>query len=156
MTFMAWKSDPFGRLGPTSLQEVPTMLRFAILLSAFVAIAPPALRADPVQSVITRQLSAFGADDFDTAFTFASPMIQRLFGTSERFGEMVRNGYPMVHRAQDVTMLDQRRIDGRLVQRLLIRDMAGRAHLLDYEMIETPEGWQINGVRILRAPEAGA
>ena len=40
-------------------------------------------------------------------------------------------------------------------QRVMITDAAGRTHLLDYEMIETPEGWQINGVSLLPAPETG-
>ena len=118
--------------------------------------APLPALADPIQRVINDQLSAFLADDFDTAFTFASPNIKRLFGSAERFGQMVRDGYPMVHRPEDVTMLDQREMDGRVTQRVMIRDMTGRVHMLAYQMIETDEGWQINGVQILRAPEVGA
>ena len=118
--------------------------------------APLPALADPIQRVINDQLSAFLADDFDTAFTFASPNIKRLFGSAERFGQMVRDGYPMVHRPEDVTMLDQRELDGRVTQRVMIRDMTGRVHMLAYQMIETDEGWQINGVQILRAPEVGA
>ena len=118
--------------------------------------APGHAQDDPVQRVISDQLAAFLADDFDEAFTHASPNIKRLFGTSERFGQMVRNGYPMVHRPDQVTMLDQRQIDGQVMQRVMIRDAAGRVHMLAYQMIETDQGWQINGVQLLRAPEVGA
>jgi hypothetical protein len=38
----------------------------------------------------------------------------------------------------------------------MIRDQAGEFHMLDYQMIEGPEGWQINGVQILRRPDVGA
>ncbi|TVS05192.1 MAG: DUF4864 domain-containing protein [Rhodobacteraceae bacterium] len=127
--------------------------RLALLLTLSTPV--PAL-ADPIQRVINDQLSAFLADDFDTAFTYASPNIKRLFGSPERFGQMVRNGYPMVHRPEEVTMLEQREIDGRVVQRVMIRDMGGRVHMLAYQMIKTDDGWQINGVQILRAPEVGA
>ncbi|HOZ32645.1 MAG TPA: DUF4864 domain-containing protein, partial [Tabrizicola sp.] len=48
-----------------------------------------------------------------------------------------------------------REIAGNLSQRVRVVDQAGRAHLLDYMMIETPEGWQINAVQLLPAPDIG-
>ena len=36
----------------------------------------------------------------------------------------------------------------------MITDAAGRTHLLDYEMIETPEGWQMTLVRMQIAHKA--
>ena len=131
-------------------------LTLATLALCLTLAAPGHAQDDPVQRVISDQLAAFLADDFDEAFTHASPNIKRLFGTSERFGQMVRNGYPMVHRPDQVTMLDQRQIDGQVMQRVMIRDAAGRVHMLAYQMIETDQGWQINGVQLLRAPEIGA
>ncbi len=131
-------------------------LTLATLALCLTLAAPGHAQDDPVQRVISDQLAAFLADDFDEAFTHASPNIKRLFGTSERFGQMVRNGYPMVHRPDQVTMLDQRQIDGQVMQRVMIRDAAGRVHMLAYQMIETDQGWQINGVQLLRAPEVGA
>lgn len=110
---------------------------------------------NPIATTITDQIAAFQADDFDTAFSYASPNIKRLFGTPERFGQMVRDGYPMVHRPAEVTMLDQRPMDGRIQQNVMIRDQSGRVHMLAYQMIETDQGWQINGVQLLRAPELG-
>ena len=35
-------------------------------------------------------------------------------------------------------------------------DSAGRTHMLDYQMVETPEGWQINAVELLKAAGVGA
>ena len=111
---------------------------------------------DPITQVITDQIAAFQADDFDTAFTYASPNIKRLFGSPERFGQMVREGYPMVYRPAEVTMLESRAMGERVQQRVMIRDAAGRLHMLSYHMIDTGDGWQINGVQLLRGPEAGA
>lgn len=123
-------------------------------LVAVLAFALPAgAQEGPIRDTIQNQLEAFQADDFSRAFTFASPTIKGVFGTPENFGAMVRNGYPMVHRPAEVRMLDLREVGGRLWQRVMITDQAGRTHVLDYQMIETAEGWQINAVQLLA--EAG-
>ncbi len=127
---------------------------FAFLLS--LAALPAAAQEDPIQSTILNQIEAFKADDFATAFGFASPNIKGIFQTPENFGMMVRNGYPMVHRPADVRMLEQREVAGRLWQKVLITDAEGRSHVLDYQMVETPEGWQINGVQLLPSGGVGA
>jgi hypothetical protein len=132
----------------------------ALLAAAFLALATPVVAEEPrnpaIEGVITDQLQAFQADDFATAFTFASPTIKDLFGTPENFGRMVTQGYPMVHRPESVTMLELREVAGALWQRVMITDAAGVTHTLDYQMVETAEGWQINGVQILRQGGVGA
>jgi hypothetical protein len=126
------------------------------LTAGLIATAPRAGEpAEAIRGVISGQIDAFRADDFATAFTFASPTIKRLFGTSERFGEMVRSGYPMVWRPADVRFSGLRDRGGRMVQDVLVIDQAGAPHVLEYEMIETEGGWQINGVRVRRAGDAG-
>ena len=125
---------------------------FGMLFAALSAF-PATAQEDPIQSTIQAQIDAFVADDFGTAFTFASPMIQGLFGTPQNFAAMVAQGYPMVFRPDAVQMLELREVAGLLFQRVMITDQTGRSHLLDYQMIENPDGWQINGVRLL--PEAG-
>ena len=129
---------------------------FALALAAGLAAgAAPAQEAE-IQSVIRQQIEAFGADDFATAFTFASPTIKGMFGTPDRFGQMVREGYPMVWRPDAVTFGELREVAGRLWQRVIVRDGEGRFHALDYQMIPAEGGWQINGVQILPAPGVGA
>lgn len=120
---------------------------FAFLLS--LSALPAVAQQDAIQSTILNQIEAFKADDFATAFTFASPVIKGIFGTADNFGMMVRNGYPMVHRPAEVRMLEQRQVSGATVQRVLITDAQGRSHVLDYQMVETPDGWQINGVTLV-------
>jgi hypothetical protein len=116
-----------------------------------------AQEADPaISGVIQSQIDAFLADDFERAFTFASPMIKRMFGNADRFGMMVRQGYPMVWRPAEVQFLEQAPKAGAVHQRVLVTDQGGVPYVLDYEMIPTPEGWQINGVRVERAPQVGA
>ena len=132
----------------------------AFALAATLLLASPLRAEEPrnpvIEGVIQSQIEAFLADDVETAFTFASPNIQGLFGTPERFGMMVRQGYPLVWRPADVQYLELAEIGGQTWQRVMITDQAGAVHMLGYQMIETGEGWQINGVRILQAPRVGA
>ncbi len=109
-----------------------------------------------IRGVIRSQIDAFLADDFGTAFSFASPAIRGIFQTPENFGAMVRNGYPMVWRPESVEFGELREIAGRLWQRVYVRDAGGRAHALDYQMIPGEDGWRINGVQLLPAPDVGA
>lgn len=127
---------------------------FTVVSSSFAA--DPLPRIPAIEGTIQGQVDAFRVDDFETAFTFASRNIQTLFGNSERFGSMVRNGYPMVWRPSELRFLELREISGNLWQKVLVRDGQGGIHLLDYNMIETDEGWRINGVQILRKPDVGA
>ncbi|MTI03158.1 DUF4864 domain-containing protein [Roseibium sp. RKSG952] len=123
-------------------------LLLAVSLSAGLASGAFAQNAE-IEANITAQIQAFKADDFSTAFTFASPNIQRLFGTPENFGVMVRRGYPMVWRPADVRFLELRKVAGALWQKVMITDSDGRVHILDYQMVQQESGWKINGVQLL-------
>ena len=88
-----------------------------------------------IEDVINRQMDAFKADDFSTAFTFASPNIRNMFRTPENFGRMVAQGYPMVWRPAEIEYLDLREDGGSLKQTIRIVDQKGGVHLLAYSMI---------------------
>ena len=113
-------------------------------------------RNTAIETVIQNQITALKADDYTTAFTFAAPNIKGIFGTAENFGAMVAEGYPMVHRPNVVRMLELRMVAGTLWQRVMITDMSGRTHLLDYMMTQTPDGWQISAVQLLPDQSVGA
>ena len=136
------------------------LLTSLFLCLALVAASPDPAAAqsgtDSIEGTIRAQIDAFLADDFPRAFTFASPMIQGFFGTPENFGAMVRQGYPMVYHPSAVRMLEQRDVSGQTWQRIMVTDQAGATHMLDYQMIQTDKGWQINGVQLLPSVGVGA
>lgn len=136
------------------------MFRALIVVAvlAFAGLAAPIARAqaDGIERVIRAQLEEFTDRDEAGAFAFASPALRVYFGTPEVFGQMVRGGYPMVWNNAAARMLERREIAGRLWQKVMIEDTSGRLWLLDYAMIETDEGWRIDGVQILPGPDAGA
>lgn len=114
--------------------------------------------ADPkdYQAIINRQIDAFLADDFATAFTFATPNLRQYFRSSDNFGLMVRQGYPMVWRPDSVTYLDYREEGGAAYQKVQIIDQQGALHILEYQMVPAEGSWRIGGVRILDASDFSA
>ena len=128
---------------------------YGLILASVLAL--PALaqetRNAAIEATIQGQITAFLAEDVTTAFGFAAPNIKGIFGTAKNFGAMVRQGYPMVWHPSAVRMLELRNVQGSFMQRVMVTDDAGRTHLLDYQMLETADGWQIDGVQLL--PEAG-
>ena len=130
------------------------MRRFILFLCAAIFFGIPA-RADEaaIRSVISSQIEAFQADDFARAFTFASPTIKQIFKDPDRFGVMVRQGYPMVWRPAEMNFLSLDMIDGQLWQNVMIRDQSGSLHILEYQMVPLENEWKINAVRMRKAPE---
>ena len=131
-------------------------MRLRLIAAAILAAWPAWAQEEPIQSTITSQIEAFRAADFERAFTFASPTIHDIFGTPENFGAMVVTGYPMVVDPAQVEMQDLRTVGGALWQRVRITDQKGLAFLLDYQMIEGPDGWLINAVQLQKAADVGA
>ncbi|NSX55853.1 DUF4864 domain-containing protein [Parasulfitobacter algicola] len=131
------------------------ILTIALCLSLITTSFAQETREPGIEQIISNQLEAFKQDDFETAFTFASPNIRNLFQTPQNFGSMVRQGYPMVWRPSDVTYLERRTISGAIWQKVQIKDAAGATHLLDYQMVMTESGWRINGVQLLQKPDVG-
>lgn len=131
------------------LLSLTAVLAGTATLSAVVALADDS-QETAIRSVISKQLRAFQTDNLAKAFSYASPAVKGRVGDLDRFAQMVRSRYPMVWRSSDVTFLGATEIDDGYVQRVMIKDEQGRVHLLDYEMIESFSGWQINGVTLLK------
>ena len=109
------------------------------LLAGPIGLAGPAAaqpRPDTeAREVIMRQLAAFRAEDYRTAYSFASEEIQSLFDLSA-FERMVKGGYPQIARSTDawVTEADLAP-SGRLYVRLRIRRADGVFIEAVYEMV---------------------
>lgn len=117
---------------------------------------PAAAQQTEIEGTISSQIEAFKSDDFDTAFTFASPNLQMMFQSPENFRRMVTESYPMVWRPAEVRYLDLREYGGSMFQKVQITDGKGFVHLLLYQMIQTDDGWRIASVQMLDAPGVNA
>lgn len=137
------------------------MRRFlaALLLLGFAVQAPAQelfANADriAIRATIESQIAAFRKDDAETAFSFASPQIQAVFGSPTTFIEMVRQSYPQVYRPELVAFGDLYDDAGRTIQLVGLVGTDGRTVAAAYEMQRQSDGtWRINGCQLLQLPE---
>jgi hypothetical protein len=109
-----------------------------------------------IRQIIQSQISAFGRDDGETAFSFASPNIQAMFGTAANFLAMVRSAYMPVYRPKQIDFGDLVDDNGSLVQFVHIVGPDGALVTAAYELVHMENGsWRINGCVLLRAPQQG-
>ncbi len=126
---------------------------FLLVLATSVAVAQVRDKdTPPIQAVIQDQIDAFLVDDFETAFQYAAPNIQRLFGHPRRFAQMIVRSYPMVWRPADVKYLGVRRVGPYALQRVMITDQNNTLHILRYQLVPINQRWRISGVEILEMP----
>ena len=126
-------------------------------------IAPVSTRADdPVSDVairdtISRQLDAFQRDDWAGAFAYASPVLQTIFRSPERFRDMVLGGYRAVYRPKQVTFQKLDTSGSHPVQIVFLIGPDGLAYLAAYEMEQQADGsWRIAAVQLIRAEAKSA
>jgi hypothetical protein len=106
------------------------------------------------QEIISRQISAFKADDGATAFGFASPDLQAKFGSAAVFMEMVRSGYAPVYRPRSVEFRDVVEHDIGPEQQVFVIGPDGRAYIAHYMMERQPDGsWRISGCYLEQAQD---
>lgn len=124
------------------------MASFAGIVGAAQAQSAPvsADEAKAMRAAVEGQLAAFAADDAKRAFSYAAPSIRQMFGTPDRFMEMVRTGYPVVYRAASVVFLVPLRSEGQLFQGVQLTDADGSLWLATYRLERQPDGgWGISG-----------
>lgn len=105
-----------------------------------------------IEDTISNQIEAFKADNFEQAFSYATPTLRQLFQNPQNFKRMVKQGYPMVWRPAEVRYLEMRGAQGKFWQKVQIIDAKGFKHLLLYRMQQVDSGWRIGGVQLLEAP----
>lgn len=107
-----------------------------------------------IRAVIADQLAAFQRDDGAAAFAQATPDIQGVFQTPEKFMRMVRDAYQPVYRPSQVEFRDIVDFRGAPAQRVYLVGPDGVAVIALYPMERQADGtWRINGCYLLRADE---
>ena len=123
---------------------------FGLLLSFATAAQAAALltTADrrAVEQTIRQQFDAFAHDDGERAFGLATRDIQRMFGSSDRFLDMVRDHYEAVYRPSKVQFGRIERVDAQWVQRVMITDGGGRVWRASFTVRrQSDKSWKIGG-----------
>jgi ketosteroid isomerase-like protein len=102
-----------------------------------------------IRSVIAQQLAAFQRDDAETAFSFASPNIRKLFQTPANFIAMVKSEYQAVYRPRSVTFMGPAVIAGQVQQPVQLLGPDNAAMVAIYSMEQQEDGtWKIDGCEL--------
>ena len=141
------------------MHRVIAVLTFLVLLAPVPTVAQSADVSDAdreaIRAVVEDQLAAFQADDAVRAFSHASPMIRRAFGTPSNFMRMVVTGYPPVYRPRAVEFQDIVTFHGAPTQRVFLIGPDGQSVIALYVMELQAGGiWKINGCFLIKADES--
>ncbi|WP_395713753.1 DUF4864 domain-containing protein [Reyranella sp.] len=133
-----------------------SLLGLLLGLAVLPALAQPTVSdADrsAIRDIIQSQIEAFRRDDGEAAFGYASPEIRRMFGTSDIFMDMVRQGYQPVYRPRVFDFREIVDLHGQVTQKVHVIGPDGRPVTALYPMTQLPDGtWRINGC-YLQAPD---
>ena len=138
------------------MQKIKPFLKYSliILFMSFKVEASVLTDKDEgdIINVVKLQLEAFQQDDFETAYSFASPIIKQLFKNADEFKRMVKSGYQAVYRPRSVNFGPVELIDGVPVLIVYLIDPDGIFVTATYTMQKQDNGeWLINGCILNKA-----
>lgn len=105
-----------------------------------------------IKSIVNQQLEAFKNDDFEKAYSFASPTIRKMFSSPEVFRKMVIGGYQAVYRPQSIKIGSVEIIKGVATLKVYLVDPNGEFVTANYLMEQQEDGeWLIGGCILSKA-----
>jgi len=120
----------------------------AILATHFARERAPAPPAKELYSVVARQLSAFRAADFGSAYRHAAAGVQQKFSLPQ-FELMIRRDFSPMTRAQHVEFGAVRMAGATALAQVFLTAPDGTVRGFLYSFTAEAEGWKIDGVQSL-------
>ena len=99
-----------------------------------------------VRAIVEAQVAALAAGDAEEAFSYATPDIQKRFGSAENFLAMVRLSYSALIKAEvfEVEAVEAQGQHGAVRAHVVGKD--GKAFKAIYPLLRQPDGtWRIDG-----------
>ena len=110
--------------------------------------------ARAVKTVIEAQLASLTSGNAERAFSYASAAIRLQFGDAAKFMSMVQTRYPMLLQRAATSYFVPELADGAVLQKLQLRDRAGRLWLVTYQLQQQPDAaWRVNGCAVRPADD---
>jgi hypothetical protein len=109
-----------------------------------------------VQQVISDQIKAFGQDDAETAFSFASNLLRDYFDDPQTFLGMVKVQYPMVYRPKRFQFEETLEFSGVIVQNMVFQDAKGVYYKALYALAQEDQKWKIISVQVVALIREGS
>ena len=120
-----------------------------LFLSFFIQSGANALTAfdeEQIISVVSSQLQAFQDDDFEKAYSYASPTIKTIFPDYKKFRDMVVGQYQAVYRPKSINFGNVTTQGGTTFLEVYLVDPDGIFVTAIYTMQQQEDGsWLING-----------
>ncbi len=144
---------------PFDLTRLTMTVIHSIVLFATLVVAERAPAAEKIgtadqcaiELTIRKQLDAFGRNDADSAFGFATPDIRRMFGSSDAFMQMVREHYEPVYRSSSVSFIGIDIVAGHWVETVQIVDGEGKVWRALFSMKRQPDkSWKVGGCQLVQ------
>ncbi|MBC7944830.1 MAG: DUF4864 domain-containing protein [Burkholderiales bacterium] len=113
-----------------------------------------------MRGVINAQIEALEQDDAETAFSYASPALRKMFQTPRQFISMIRQNYAAVYRPRAITFLPPSIVHNVPVQPVRLLASDGKVIVALYSMQreeismqgeKAADGgkWRINGCQLV-------
>ena len=138
------------------MQKINSFLKYSLIIIFLSFKVEASVLSDKDESdiinVVKLQLEAFQQDDFETAYSYASPIIKQIFKNADEFKRMVKSGYQAVYRPKSVNFGPVELIDGVPVLIVYLVDPDGIFVTANYTMQKQDNGeWLINGCILNKA-----
>ena len=138
------------------MQKIKLFIKFVviILFLTFKLEASVLSEKDEIDivNVVKLQLEAFQQDDFEKAYSFASPIIKQIFKNADEFKRMIKSGYQAVYRPKSINFGPVELIDGVPILIVYLVDPEGIFVTATYTMQKQDSGeWLINGCILNKA-----
>ena len=138
------------------MQKINSFLKYSLIILFLSFKVEASVLSDKdegdIINVVKLQLEAFQQDDFETAYSFASPIIKQIFKNADEFKKMVKSGYQAVYRPKSVNFGPVELIDGVPVLIVYLVDPDGIFVTANYTMQKQDNGeWLINGCILNKA-----
>jgi ketosteroid isomerase-like protein len=128
----------------------------AVLMICALGQAHAASDADrsAIRGIIQDQIEAFRQDDAARAFSYATPSLQGMFGSQERFMAMVKDAYKPVYRPRSIAMGEFRDTpDGGMSLSVRLQDLDGADWVALYTLEQQADGtWRISACYLTKEP----
>ena len=138
------------------MQKINSFLKYSLIILFLSFKVEASVLSDKdegdIINVVKLQLEAFQQDDFETAYSFASPIIKQIFKNADEFKRMVKSGYQAVYRPKSVNFGPVELVDGVPVLIVYLVDPDGIFVTATYAMQKQDNGeWLINGCILNKA-----
>lgn len=138
------------------MQKIKSFSRFFLIITFLTFNVEASALSDKDESdivnVVKSQLEAFQQDDFEKAYSFASPIIKQIFKNADEFKNMIKSGYQAVYRPKSINFGPVELIDGVPILIVYLVDPEGIFVTATYTMQKQDTGkWLINGCMLNKA-----